>query len=190
MIHDLIPLLTALIPLLAALVWPFTILILVYHFREGIKNLIPSVREAKIGDVFLKFGQADLDVPTKKGLPHISLPKQIIASPTAKWQNVANLFWLGNDLEWTAQTVLRGAPKDRILHGLTQCLHHTSELGLPDSAPGQQLFALRSQVESWPETAMDRQWRNAFSEQIYSVIKEFSDLMKQHQPNFLPGPEL
>ncbi len=115
--------------------------------------------------------------------------KQISQPPAAKWERVANLFWLGNDLEWTVQTVLRGAPKERIFHGLRQCDHHSSELGLADSAAGKQVSELKSQVESLPEAAFDRQWRNDFAEKMYSVIKGFDILVKMKQPDFRPGPE-
>ena len=79
--------------------------------------------------------------------------------------------------------------KERIFHGLRQCDHHSSELGLADRAPGKQVSALKSQVESLPEAALDRQWRNDFVEKMYSVIKGFDSLVKQRQPNFRPGPE-
>ena len=46
------------------------------------------------------------------------MPKQVIAPSDVKWDNVADLFWLGSELDWTAQAVLRGAPKEGIVHGL------------------------------------------------------------------------
>ena len=181
-------LLRDLIPLMTALVWPLSILILVLYFRGGIKNLIASVVEARIGDsAFFKFGQAGADAVDKP----TTTPKQLSAPapPAVKWENTASLFWLGNDLEWTAQTVLRGAPKEKIIHGLTQCCHHLSELGLMDSDSGKQLSSLKSQVESLPEPALDRQWRDTFAEKIHSVIAALSILARGHQPNFRPFPQ-
>jgi len=40
--------------------------------------------------------------------------KKQLSIPTATWDKPADLFWLGSDLETTAQTALRGAPKERI----------------------------------------------------------------------------
>jgi hypothetical protein len=181
MIHDLVP-------LIIALLWPATILFLAVWFRKGIKDLIASVTEAKIGDsLVFKFGQAQLDEPVAKTLPSV-IARQGGAPSSAKWENSASLFWLGNDLEWTAQTVLRGAPKERILHGLKQCNHHSSELDLGESAPGKQLSALKSQVEGLSEAALDRQWRGDFAEKIYSAIRGFDLIMKQHQPTFRSSP--
>jgi hypothetical protein len=92
--------------------------------------------------VFLKFGQAKTDALSIETLS-VPAAKQIGEPSSVKWENVASLFWLGNDLDWTAQTVLRGAPKEKILHGLTQCCHHISELGLMGSVPGTQLSSLK-----------------------------------------------
>jgi len=49
------------------------------------------------------------------------MPKQVIAPSDAKWDNVADLFWLGSELDWTAQTVLRGAPKDFVRQSPLLC---------------------------------------------------------------------
>ena len=46
---------------------------------------------------------------------------QVIAPSDAKWDNVADLFWLGSELDWTAQTVLRGAPKDFVRQSPLLC---------------------------------------------------------------------
>src|SRR6266496_1807881 len=103
---------------------------------------------------------------------------------TPKWENAANLFWLGNDLRWTMQELQVGAPKERILHGLTQSRHHSSELGLAESTPGKQLSELRSKVESLPEST----WKTDLSQQIISIMNGFATLAKEHQPNFRPNP--
>lgn len=103
---------------------------------------------------------------------------------TPKWENAANMFWLGNDLRWTMQQVQLGAPKEKILHGLTQSRHHSSELGLAESTPGKQLSELRSKVESLSESA----WKTDLSQQIISIINGFATLAQEHQPNFRPNP--
>jgi hypothetical protein len=179
MVHDFIT-------LTIALLWPATILIIVYGFRKGIKDLIASITEVKIGNnIAAKFGQAKIDTQLLPGPP---ASKEISAPSPMKWDKPANLFWLGNDVEWTAQTVLRGAPKERILHGLAQCHHHISQIGMAESAPAKQLVLLKSDVEILTESMLDRQWRNDFAEKIYLVIRQVSDLLKGHQQDFSPGP--
>ena len=41
-LRDLVPLFTPFVPLLVALIWPITILIILCWFREGIRGLIRS----------------------------------------------------------------------------------------------------------------------------------------------------
>src|SRR5438093_13600039 len=102
-LRDLIPLLAPFVPLLIALIWPITILVILCWFREGIRGLIRSVAEAKIGDsVVFKFWQAKSDLLSIERSPSVvdtptaaGTPKQISASPSnAKWDKVADLFWL------------------------------------------------------------------------------------------------
>ena len=188
--HEVVTLLVPFVPLLTVLVWPITILTILFWFWHGIKGLIQSLAEASIGNkLVFKFWQARTDVLSAEPLP--SSPdtlKQIAAPSDAKWQNVADIFWLGSDLEWTVQTVLRGAPKERVVHGLKQASHHSSQVGLAHTLPGQRLAAFKSQVEGMPESALDRSWRDNFVEQMNAVIRGFSDLARGHQPDFRPGP--
>jgi hypothetical protein len=122
--------------------------------------------------------------------PDVVLGKlpEISASSGMKWENVANLFWLGHDLDWTAQSVQGGLPRERILHGLTQSYHHLSGLGLEDSTMGKLLSSLKLQVESMPEAALDRQWRNQFVNKLAQVIGGIGERVKAEQPDFQPKP--
>jgi hypothetical protein len=195
-LHELVPLLAPLVPLVIALIWPLTALIILFWFKAGIRDLIKSVAEAKIGDsLVFKFWQAKSDLSSIETLPitasitHASATYQPSGAPSeAKWDRVANLFWLGNDLDSTAQIVLRAAPKEKIVHGLTQSYHHASECGLSDTVPGKHLAALKLQVQYMQESALDRDWRANFVEQLYLVIKEFSEVAIEHQRNFRPSP--
>jgi hypothetical protein len=115
--------------------------------------------------------------------------KQIGAPPDIRWENVANLFWLGSDLDSTMRTARSGVPKERILNGLTQSLHHLSELGLADSAPGKLLSSLKSQAESTPEASLSQQWRNDFAGKLSQVIHSVSEIARSQQPGFRPDPK-
>jgi hypothetical protein len=115
----------------------------------------------------------EADPVIRKTLP---TTKQLSAPSGAKSENVGNLFWLGGDLIWTA-------------HGLTQSHHHISELGLADSAPAKQLFVLKSETSSLPESALDRDWRSAFSEKIYEVTRMINGILGGQQPRFRPNPQ-
>jgi hypothetical protein len=159
-------------------------------FFAELARLTKSPEEAKVGD-FLRWGQgpADLKSDPIGVTPAPPATKPAGAPSSVKWENVGNLFWLGGDLIWTTQAPLRGAPKERILHGLGQAYHHISELGLAESAPAKQLSLLKSEIASLPETALDRAWRSAFSAKIYRLTGMITDLLVQKQPLFRPGPQ-
>jgi len=174
--------------------WPCTVLILAFVFRRNVRNLITSLTEAKIGDKVFKFGQANSDrilTDVAEGnitSPVYDQPKFTTSQTSIKWEKSANLFWLGNDLEWTAQTILRGAPKKNIVHGLTQCYHHSSELGLGTTDAGKLLLNLKSQTELLSDADLNRGWRDSFSQRIYKVVHDFGVLANANQPNFRPNP--
>lgn len=191
-LHDLIPLLTATL-------WPLTVIILVFWFRRGLKALLASITEARIGNNVFTFGQAKSDKAPPES-PHDGLPGH--SKPTSgqraldvpdpgriDWGHTANLFWLGHDLQWTTQMALRGAPKETILHGLRQSYHHLSDLGGRESPAAELLEGLESQVDNLPESALDRNWRNDLSAKLGSVIGEVGSLAKENQPGFRPSPE-
>jgi hypothetical protein len=159
-------------------------------FFAELARLTKSPEEAKFGD-FVKWGQAAADLKSDPiGVtPAPPATKQPGAPSGVKWENVGNLFWLGGDLIWTTQAPLRGAPKERILHGLTQSYHHISELGLAESAPAKQLSLLKAETASLPETALDRAWRSAFSAKIYDVTRMITGLLGEKQTGFRPNPQ-
>jgi hypothetical protein len=180
------------IPLIIASFWPITVLVLAFGFRKGIRDLIKSVLRLKIGSVVVfEWGQASIDRDRddeSKTLEGGPVPKQIAASSMEKGKP-ANWFWLGSDLETTAQRTLRGAPKGKIIGGLTQISHHMSEVGLGDTGPARQVSLLKSEVERLSEPDLVREWRNSFAERIRSIIHEVSGLAKAQQPDFKANPD-
>lgn len=182
--------LSPLVSLLIALVWPITIFSILFLFKNTIKTLLRSVAEAKVGDsVFFRFFESKTDLSAVSPRGAEVSPAELAAPPdTERWDKVANLFWLGSDLDWTLQTALRGAPKGNILHGLAQSLHHASQCGLQSTPPCNRLAGIKAQVEQMPESLMDRGWRANFVEQLEVVIQGFSGLAKQQQPDFRAYP--
>ena len=114
--------------------------------------------------------------------------KPTIASKAGSLEldRVANLFWLGSDLQWARQMVDRGS-QDKIAHGLKQAYHHSSELGLSSTSAGQQLLDHVKEVEKLPPQLKDTQ-KSWVVGLIDSDVTSFSNLMIQHQPNFRPDP--
>jgi hypothetical protein len=188
----------SLIPLLTAALWPLTVIILVFWFRRGLKSLLASITEARIGNNVFTFGQAKSDktLPEPAHDPPPASSKEISAQPPSRaigsrvidWSHTGNLFWLGHDLQWTAQMALRGAPKETILHGLRQSYHNLYDLGGGEIAAAKLLKRLESQAENLPETALDRNWRNDFTVNLGSVITEVGTLAQKNQTNFRASP--
>jgi hypothetical protein len=112
-----------------------------------------------------------------------------IGAPPIRWHNVANVFWLGSDLNWTVQALRSGKPKERVVHGLTQSYHHLSELGLAESTPGKLLSTLMLQAQSVQGTALNEQLRNDLAGKIDQIIQDISGLAQSEQPGFQPNPK-
>ena len=53
-----------------------------------------------------------------------------------KWEKVATLFWLGNDLMWIKDMIFRNAPPERILEGVENVLQYLQDLGFEKRLPG------------------------------------------------------
>jgi hypothetical protein len=152
-----------------------------------------QIKRVQIGNNVVEFGQAESDrlffkladeAPTGK-----ETAKQLSAPSGPKWENVGNLFWLGGDLISTAQFALRGAPRKRILYLLTQAYHHISELGLAESEAAKQLALLKSETANLPDSALDRDWRIAFSAKVYKVTGMIDRLLREKQPGYRPNPQ-
>jgi hypothetical protein len=50
-------------------------------------------------------------------------------------EKTASLFWLGNDLMWIIDMMLRGALPDRILDGIRGAIQYANTLGFPEYSP-------------------------------------------------------
>jgi|SRR5688572_15588215 len=80
----------------------------------------------------LAYGRASFDEPVSR--VHHS---EAVKIPTRfKTTATGSLYWLGHDLMWTADTLLRGGPREQVLIGLDQALHHLRQVGL-DKTPGE-----------------------------------------------------
>lgn len=150
----------------------------------------PPLREWAIGHQNVAYAFLALIVGISIGYFSNTLrkapPKSGHSESGVRLDRVANLFWLGSDLQWAKQMANRGL-KDKITHGLGQAFHHTSELGLSATPAGQQLLAHKTSIEKMPRQLSDTE-SSWVAGQIDSDLHSFSNLMKQHQPDFRPDP--
>ena len=80
-----------------------------------------------------------------------------------------NLFWLGYNLMWTVDVLLRGAPGERIVHGLKQTSRHYDELGAPDGEVKLFLEQLIEKAENTLPKAWDTKARTVFIQDLGAV---------------------
>jgi hypothetical protein len=152
-------------------------------------SIWPSVKQWTLGHQNLVYAFLALVVGVTIGrFSHLRKTTTASDSKSAgvRLDRVANLFWLGSDIQWARQMANRGL-RDKIAHGLKQAYHHTSELGLNTTTAGQQLLAHKTSVEQMPQQLNESE-KSWVAGQIDSDLTSFSNLMIQHQPDFRPDP--
>ena len=110
-----------------------------------------------------------------------------------KWDNVATLFWLGNDLMWVQDMTYRYASPERVLVGLNHCIEYAQDLGFgPNSLPVEELTLAKQVLLSLQGISPSTKEMMAFLESHYAgtrqhiqTVKWYIDaLATQEQPNF------
>lgn len=107
--------------------------------------------------------------------------------PEGGWRNVANVFWLGHDLLWTAQGATT-SPREGILHGLRHCKHHAGQIGLANTDAYREMDILESTARKLTDRDLNPQWRAGFSAKVNELLATFGRLAASQQPGFEPGP--
>lgn len=98
----------------------------------------------------------------------------------------ANLYWLGHDLMWSADTLLRQGPVADVLIGLDQALHHLQHIGLADSGMGHDLQSLRLRIEGTRELTFAM--RDEAADTLGQVIDRIGAQLEEAQPGFVLPP--
>lgn len=119
-------------------------------------------------------------------------PKSVDATQTASPGSLTanatgNVFWLGHDLMWTADVLLRsGTAKDALI-GFDQALHHLDAAGLGATPIGGELRRLRELVQE--TRALEPSLRDAYAAQLGSIIDRIGAVAeKAQQPAFRVPP--
>jgi hypothetical protein len=131
----------------------------------------------------LTFGRASLD----RQVPQTTIPDKLaLTSGSLKKSATGSLFWLGHDLMWSADTLLRqGATKD-ILVGLDQAMHHLAQVGLKETAVDCDLQALRGQIQASKE--LSPSFRDECANKIGSTIDRIGATLEAAQSDFQKPP--
>lgn len=97
-----------------------------------------------------------------------------------------NLYWLGHDLMWTADTLLRQGPVEQVIIGLDQALHHLIHVGLRETPSELDLQALRAQIQSSRE--LSASIRDEYANKIGAIIDKIGATLEAAQDYFEVPP--
>jgi len=131
----------------------------------------------------LAYGRASFD----QQMPRASHPEHRTLTGGALNRNATgNLFWLGHDLMWTADTLLRQGPTEHVLIGLEQALHHLDQVGLKETEIERDLQDLRGHVQFARD--LPASTRDEVANMIGSIIDRIGVILEAAQGDFQVPP--
>ena len=132
----------------------------------------------------LKFGDFPADnVPSDRVLDK-SLPEINDQQNKISWDKTGALYWLGHDLMWAVDALLRGGKRKDIIHGLNQSLLNLQEVGFSGSYMDAQLIRIRDEALESEEKDWHRVRRNYTSIVLLNIINDIGKIAAANQPGF------
>ncbi len=172
---------------LSSLAWPLMVFVVFLFLRSEIRSLLKRLQNAKLPggtEASFTYGAASVDKPSESP----THDKDKIKNVSAKWENTGDLFWASHDLMWTSDIALRGAPKEKIAHGLRQFLHHVRCLEFTNSNIETRLSRLLTTVETSDEQDWTVAKRDLFAKDLKAFKWEIGTLAAARQPDYQPEP--
>jgi hypothetical protein len=174
----------------AVLVWflvSFPVLVLAIFAwlvsRHHAKLYPPQAFTQEQHFVSLAFGQASFDQPDAQAG---ALNKSATLAHALKTNAIGNLYWLGHDLMWSADVLLRKGPSEHVLIGLAQARHHALQAGLGESLVEHELRGLSELIRQSPELSPTQ--RDAYASQLGAMIDRIGMAVEAAQGNFKVPP--
>jgi hypothetical protein len=133
--------------------------------------------------VHLAYGRASFD---KQVSGSVFSRRPAAAGSTLNAQATGNLYWLGHDLMWTADTILRQGPPEHVRIGIDQALHHLVHVGLGRTPIEEKLRSLRDVVRASDE--LSPSLRDEYARQIGSLIDQIGATAESAQADFQVPP--
>jgi len=135
------------------------------------------------GVAMIVYGNSGLDKPEL--LTH---SEQISVSATLfNSAATGHIYWLGHDLMWTADTLLRQGPKEDVLKGLAQVRHHLDSVGLGNPYFGHEIKSLIELIKQSEE--LSPSLRDACASQLGVMIDRIGIIAEDAtHPSFQPPP--
>ena len=130
----------------------------------------------------LAYGRASFDERTSRSQPEpAAAPPRVINTAAT-----GSLYWLGHDLMWTADTLLRGGPREQVLIGLDQSLHHLGQVKLGSTPIEADILQLHDRIRQAKE--LPSLLRDEYANQLGSVIDRIGATAEAAQANFQVPP--
>ena len=131
----------------------------------------------------MTYGLASMDRQVPLTSPH---DKLTLTSGSLQKSATGNLFWMGHDLMWTADTLLRQGPTEHVLIGFDQALHHLVHVGLAKTPVERDLQALRARIQASQE--LSASLRDEAANKIGSIIDRIGATLEAAQTEFPKPP--
>jgi len=174
--------------------WPFIVLLLgalfMFLFRKPIVNRLKQLKiiDAKKG--VLRFGESPIDISVQQDLTATKVePMPTKSKDAITWNKSGALYWLGYDLMWTIDAILRGGSKDIIIHGLKQSLLNLQEIGLTGSYMELSLKTMIHDTKNSHEKDWTQVRRNWAAIKLTSIKYSIGKLAIENQPGFKYRPD-
>ena len=182
---------------LKVLAWPFVVLVIgiliLFLFKKDIRNLLNRLKTAKWPggtETSFSYGDADIDKSAKREKSNVIIDNTPRSRYMGlKWDNSGNIFWLGHDLMWTIDVIIRGAPREAIVHGLRQSLHHIRSIGFTATPIDTRVSRLLDNAEKSLQDDWTPANRNKYADEVASIIADIGVLAKSNQTDFEPKPK-
>jgi hypothetical protein len=175
----------AFVELCKAFAWPLSVVYLAHLFRTQLRDVVTRLITAKLpGGTEFTFGSTPADRRSDRAKMQSNTPD----IRQGNWSKSGNLYWLGHDLMWIRDALLRGGNKAALMYGLAQANHHIRALGLEDSNGGKMLVQITQKVESSLDSDLNHQFRASLDLDLANLIKRIGVLTEENQTDFDPGP--
>ena len=156
-------------------------------FRTQIASMLGSATSFKVPgfEIVTKYGEASTDKRVLHGQAK-SIGGQSSAGTGTDWAKPGDLFWLGNDLMWATDVLLRGGASKEIALSLVQSCHHARQLGFVDDEVGHALAASAAEAAASSDEHWTLERRNEKARRIRDIANLIGGMAAAGQPHFEP----
>jgi len=180
--------------IIKAIAWPSVVLILValflFLFKKPIASRLKQLKKADVKKGFFEFGESPIDISTQQDLTTKKVePISTKPKDTINWNKSGALYWLGHDLMWTIDALLRGGTRNIIIHGLKQSLLNLQQVELTGSPMESSLKRMINDAKNSHEKDWNQVRRNWATLQLSSIINSIGKLAVENQPGFKHRPD-